>query len=353
MAAVSDFDEGVPTFENLGDAATLYFDNLGLALLAPSGATMSVASSKSLVASVDAIANIEPETFVFPCEAFAEVRELAAQTEQSVTWGLTATRVPQSGFSGRGIKVAVLDTGLDLGHPDFAAGQSITTSSHVPGEPVQDLNRHGTHCIGTACGPRSPAGVPRYGIAYEAHIFAGKVLSNSGIGTVAGVLAGLNWAIANRCEVISMSLSGAGGPYQFYQEAARRALAAGCLIIAAAGNDSRRPAYIAPTGAPANSPDVVAVAALDRSLDVAYFSSGGKIEIAAPGVDILSSLPRPRLHGSLSGTSMATPHVAGIAALLAESNPALRGAALRDALLQRALPLSQPEGDVGRGLVQA
>ena len=126
--------------------------------------------------------------------------------------GLIACKVPPSLRSGSGIKVAVLDTGFDLGHPDFA-GRPVVSQTFV-GQPVQDLHSHGTHCIGTACGPKAPAGnTPRYGIAFRASIFVGKVLSNSGSGTGAGVLAGMNWAIANRCQVISMSL-GSQSPVQ-------------------------------------------------------------------------------------------------------------------------------------------
>jgi subtilisin family serine protease len=349
MAAASDFAGGFADLANLGGAATLLFDQLGVALLAPGagpiGALALDAQALDAHAKADpAIAGIEPETFVFA---------LDGPEAGTATWGLTATRVPRSAFTGLGIKVAVLDTGFDLAHPDFA-GRAVTSASFVPGEPVADLHGHGTHCIGTSCGPLNPAGVPRYGIAHEASIFAGKVLSNSGTGTVGGILAGINWAIANGCHVVSMSLGGPGGPYAYYQQAAQRALAAGTLIVAAAGNDSRRPGYIAPAGAPANTPGIVSVAAVDAGLAVAFFSSSGKIEIAAPGVDIFSSLPVPRLHGTLSGTSMATPHVAGIAALLAQSDPALRGAALANALTGTALPLApQPASDVGAGLVQA
>jgi subtilisin family serine protease len=103
------------------------------------------------------------------------------------------------------VKVAVLDTGLDLGHPDFA-GRQITAQSFVQGEQVQDGHGHGTHCIGTACGPRTPGRLPRYGIAYQAQIFAGKVLSNAGSGGDGGILAGIDWAIRNGCAVVSMSL---------------------------------------------------------------------------------------------------------------------------------------------------
>jgi subtilisin family serine protease len=130
-------------------------------------------------------------------------------------------------------------------------------------------------------------------------------------------------------------------------------MAAGCLIIAAAGNDSNRPGLVVPTGAPANSPSVVAVAAVDSNLRIASFSNGGKIEIAGPGVNVYSAWPRPNLHRTISGTSMATPHVAGCAALWAQSNAALRGAALRTRLLSSARTLPIAASAVGAGLVQA
>ncbi len=118
----------------------------------------------------------------------------AAFNESAVTWGLQATRVPESNWSGRGIKVAVLDTGFELNHPDFA-GRTINSQSFVPGEAVQDGHGHGTHCIGTSMGPRVPDPLPRYGIAFEADIFVGKVLSNQGSGDDGDIFAGINWAI--------------------------------------------------------------------------------------------------------------------------------------------------------------
>jgi subtilisin family serine protease len=254
--------------------------------------------------------------------------------------------VPPGLRSGVGIKVAVLDTGMDLGHPDFA-GRPFITQSFV-GQPVQDLNSHGTHCIGTSCGPKAPAGpIQRYGIAFKATIFAGKVLSNAGSGTSASVLAGLNWAIANRCAVISMSLGSQAPVQAAYTAAGASALSKGCLIIAAAGNAASN------TGAPANSPTIMSVAALDPTLVPSSFSNFGKIEISAPGRDVFSSVPRPTKYGTKSGTSMATPHVAGCAALWAESSPALRGTALWNKLQATAKALSFPAVRVGKGLVQA
>jgi subtilisin family serine protease len=179
------------------------------------------------------------------------------------------------------------------------------------------------------------------------------VLTNSGNGTQAQVLAGMNWAIANRCQVISMSLGGGTAVQPSYTAAGAAALAAGCLIIAASGNASNRPGLIAPTIAPANSPTIVSVGALDSLLRVASFSCGGKVDIAGPGVGVYSSWPRPTRHNTISGTSMATPHVSGCAALWAQSNPGLRGPALRARLIAAARHLPLPPRDVGAGLVQA
>jgi subtilisin family serine protease len=355
-ATSSDFGNESVSSDDLGDASSLILENLNVAIMVSAPLGGGQAGAAVLTESVDDFDSpytIEPETFVFPAQAGPPFADTPAET-----WGLSATNVSQSAYSGQGIKVAVLDTGMDLEHPDFA-GRNIQSMSFIPGQSAQDLNGHGTHCIGTACGPLSPGdpnaapGVPRYGIAYNADIFVGKVLSNSGNGSLGGILQGMNWAIANGCEVISMSLRGLGGPVAAYTAAASRALNAGCLVIAASGNDSTRPFNTIPTGTPANSPGVVAVAALDNRLDVASFSNGGKIEIAAPGVSVFSSMPRPRMYGSISGTSMATPHVAGIAALLAESNPALRASALMQALTNSAQGLPQPASDVGAGLVQA
>ena len=287
----------------------------------------------------------------------------------TATWGLEATKVLESNFSGSGIKVAVLDTGLDLTHPDFA-DRTITERSFISGEAVQDRNGHGTHCIGTACGPLSPpdsSSSRRYGVAYNAEIFAGKVLSNQGSGADGGILAGIDWAVNNGCQIISMSLGAPTRPGDafspIYEEVAKRALSRGTLIIAAAGNDSRdfsgrRRIPPKPVSRPANCPSIMAVAALDNQLQVASFSNGsinpegGQIDIAGPGVDVYSSWPVPTRYRTISGTSMATPHVAGIAALYAEATGA-RGFELWAALMRDARRLALSSADAGIGLVQA
>jgi subtilisin family serine protease len=172
-------------------------------------------------------------------------------------------------------------------------------------------------------------------------------------GTQAQVLAGMNWAVANGCASILLALGAAIPPQPSYTAAGQAALNKGCLMIAASGHGSNRPATIAPAGAPANSPTVMSVGSLDARLKVAAFSPGGKIDIAAPAVDVFSSFKRPQLHAVLSGSSAAAAHVAGCAALWAQSNPALRGAALMAKLKATAHHLPFPPTDVGAGLVQA
>jgi subtilisin family serine protease len=356
--------------QDVGDADGLVLPEVGVALVSSSAFAARGFSMQAEIASDSPIESIDPEYFVFASDASDYLRGFSRAVEvigkdigpavelrlpegeeeevqvAGATWGLVKCRVPQSSRSGAGIKVAVLDTGMDLGHPDFA-GRSVVSQTFV-GQPVQDLHSHGTHCIGTSCGSLAPSGAtPRYGVAHKARIFAGKVLANSGSGSQAGILAGMNWAIANRCAVISMSLGSPTPVHPAYTAAGRSALNNGCLIIAAAGNSS------AQTGGPANSPTIMSVASLDPNLRPSAFSNFGKIEIAAPGRDVFSSVPRPTRYGTMSGTSMAAPHVAGCAALWAETSPSLRGMNLWNRLLATARPLGLPASRVGRGLVQA
>ncbi|MGJ3558466.1 S8 family serine peptidase [Streptomyces sp. INA 01156] len=139
---------------------------------------------------------------------------------------------------------------------------------------------------------------------------------------------------------------------------AQRALERGTVIVAAAGNDSRRPQDIQPVGRPANCPSILAVAALDKAIAPSFFSNagingqGGEINIAAPGRDVHSAAPGGG-YQQMSGTSMATPHVAGAIALLAQATPNASAAELMAGLKSGAFPLTQPLRDVGAGLLQA
>ena len=373
-----DFGENAVVMEGLTGADTLMLDRLGIAILGGAAAEAARARAGSL-GETAGLATAQPYLLVpetiewtqtdpasylqgfraaadriatdlldmMPEPAPLSPPDMAEAAAAGLTWGLSATRVGASTATGRGIRVAILDTGLDLGHPDFL-GRRILAQSFIAGETPQDGNGHGTHTAGTACGPRVPqTGGNRYGIAYEADILVGKVLSNAGSGPTMGILAGIDWALANGAQVISMSLGNrVQTPAPHYTQAGQRALARGALIVAAAGN------FNEPTGQPANSPTILSVASINSMLQKSGFSNFGKVEIAAPGSSVDSALPRPRRRGFLSGTSMATPHVAGIAALQAQAT-GLRGRALWQALLGRARPLRLPPAQVGAGLVQA
>ncbi|MFG6666399.1 S8 family serine peptidase [Halomonas sp. HNIBRBA4712] len=366
IADARDFDAQAVNLEDAGDAEAMIFPQLGVVLIGGDALERRGMSIHDDAFKRPAIELIEPEYFAFAesseylrgflsaanaiardlADVGSEYRDDEPPAVRDITWGLSRCKAARSRFSGAGIKIAVLDSGMDVKHPDFA-GRVIESRSFV-GEPVQDMNGHGTHCIGTATGPRKAAGKwPGYGVAFEAEIHVGKVLTDAGSSTGASVLAGMNWALANRCEVISMSL-GSQSPVQMaYTKAGAAALEKGCLMIAASGNEN------APTGAPANSPTIFSVGSLDPSLTRSNFSNVGKVDIAAPGRDVFSAWPRPINHKTISGTSMATPHVAGCAALWAQSDASLRGPALWQRLVDsaQALPLSQEQ--VGAGLVQA
>lgn len=282
--------------------------------------------------------------------------------ETTVTWGLEAIHANLSSLTGAGIKVAILDTGFDDQHPDFI-GRSVTKKSFVSNSSEIDMVGHGTHCIGTACGSARPLNVPRYGVATEAEIYAGKVLGDDGFGTDRSIIAGMDWALGEHCVVISMSLGAevpiGAQPSEDYEQIGQACLDAGTLVVAAAGNESDRPNRINPVGSPANASTIMAVGAIDRFMQIARFSCGGlntgqDVDLAAPGFDIFSSLPKDKgMYERLNGTSMATPHVAGIAALIAQSDPKYRGWALWARLLQLTQRLNLPLRDAGRGLVQA
>lgn len=308
--------------------------------------------------------------------------QLSFTDDVLATYGVQAVRAQLSAYTGRNVRVAFLDTGFDRLHPDFA-GRNITCQSLVSGEDATDLNGHGTHCVGIGAGGRQLAGgAMRYGCASGCDIYAGKVLGNAGSGSDSTILAGINWAIKNGCRVVSMSLGSRvqpGEPYsQIYETVAQRALKSqpGTLLIAAAGNDSRDPASglrrmpASPVSRPANCPSVLAVGAVDARLALAAFSNGGSdvegggVDVVAPGVDIFSSAPVtparqdsanpwPARYHTLSGTSMATPYAAGVAAMWLEASPGISAQDLWQLLTGKARGLLLDSRDIGYGLVQA
>jgi subtilisin len=261
------------------------------------------------------------------------------------SWGLKATNVvrdPPNPWTGRGIRVAVLDTGLDFRHADLAA-RVAAAASFCPGCGVHDSIGHGTHCAGTAVGSTDQRGY-RFGIASNAELAAARVFDDTGRTHPAAVLAAIDWALSLGCQVILLSLGAFdGGQSVEFDAAGRRALDAGCLIVAAAGN--RRSMGAAQ---PANTDSIIAVGAVDHWLSVAPFSpwvasNGRCVDIMAPGTHIYSAAIGPG-YEIRHGTSMAAAHVAGIAALYAEAE-GLRGRALWQRLVAQACPLPSADGE--------
>lgn len=331
---------------------------IGVALVRPPP-TLSVTASAAQLAHQPGIVEARPEFHLFA----ASVSDPMSFDTPDHTWGLERIGARRSRYTGAGIRIAILDTGFDISHPDFT-GRTITRKSFMADGSVDDVSGHGTHCVGTAAGPRADSNRPRYGVAPDAEIYIGKVLNDAGTGTEGSTLAGIAWALEAGCHIISLSLGRpvrvGETPSVLYERLARTALDAGSLIVAAAGNESARAfGYIAPVTEPANSPSILAVGALTPNDTVASYSCGGinprggEVDLAAPGDAIFSAHPMPRGYNSLSGTSMACPHVAGIAALWAESDPSLRGQTLREALTANAEWLPHPARDVGAGVVQA
>lgn len=210
-------------------------------------------------------------------------REMHAEA-QSMPYGISmigADQVWPNWGSGTGVKVCVLDTGVDTGHPDLPVA---LTNSFVPGETVEDYNRHGTHCSGTILALDNTDGV--VGVAPTAQLLIGKALANSGSGSWSYLISGINWAVANGARVISMSLSGSGADPSL-EAACDAALANGVLLVAAAGNQAS-----GTTRYPAGFSSVMAISAVDSTSTFASFSNfGSHVSVAAPGVGVDSSVP--------------------------------------------------------------
>lgn len=210
--------------------------------------------------------------------------------------------------SGKGIRVAIVDTGVDGRHTDLIVreGADFTNSPSS----WYDVQGHGTHVAGIVAARDNDGGT--IGVAPEADLYAVKVLSDSGQGTFEAIIAGINWAVAKKVDVINMSLGGDGPISSGMRSAIDAAINAGVIVCVAAGNSGP---YDGTVGNPGNYARCVTVGATDKSNAPAQFTSRGPtVDIAAPGVDILSTYPNQRTT-KLSGTSMATPLVAGVAAL--------------------------------------
>jgi subtilisin family serine protease len=358
IANSRDFDNSPENFRQaFADGDGIYFDSLKIAIVnedATQGTRIAELGQETGIVN-------EAERYMYalsPQQTVAAPGPVTDALQQ--TWGVSAVNL-RTLTPGKNINIAVLDTGIDLSHPDFA-GLSVQHNSFVTNETVNDGHGHGTHCCGVAVAAIQQSSGLRYGIANAANLFVGKVLSNSGRGDDAAVFNGIEWALRNKCNVISMSFGSLAMPNETfiaYETLAQRALQNNCLLIAAAGNESHRPmGPVAPVTYPASCSSIMAVGALDQSLQVASFScaglnlDGGRVDLAGPGVSVFSSY-KNNGYAAMSGTSMATPFVAGIAASYFAADPSLTAFDVWSLLIQRARKLNLPIQDVGAGLVQA
>lgn len=264
---------------------------------------------------------------------------------------------------GGGVVVAVVDTGLDLTHPDLAANITGSFNAISPGSSANDDNGHGSHCGGSVAGVQNGLGV--VGVAPAAKLLGVKVLNRRGSGFSSDIADGIDWATDHGAQVINMSL-GSSSPSSLIQAAVERAAAANVVLVCAAGNEGWATPGSSTVGWPAAFPECIAVSAwtdldgtaaatgavssygdLDESL-ASFSSTGPEVEVTAPGVSIYSCW-KSGGYNTISGTSMASPHAAGVIALLIKAGVADP----RAELSARAETVSGTPEQVGAGLVRA
>lgn len=262
-----------------------------------------------------------------------------------VPWGIARVNAPNAWAKskGEGVRVAVVDTGVDLSHPDLKANIAGGYNALDSKAPPQDDNKHGTHVAGTIAAVLDGKGV--VGVAPKARLYAVKVLNKEGRASLTSIIKGLVWCAKNNMQVANMSLGAPIGSV-FMHMAVNYAADHGVVIVAAAGNNGHRVEY------PGGYADVIAVAASDVNDKIADFSSrGSKVEFIAPGVNVRSSVPGGG-YESFSGTSMATPHVTGLAALaISRGASGLEG--VRASLRRASSSIGLSRNEEGSGLVNA
>jgi subtilisin family serine protease len=238
------------------------------------------------------------------------VGDSTTQPVQVLPWGIDrvdADLVWPTGNNADPVKVAIVDTGISKDHPDLAANIKGGINTINPSRGWNDDNGHGSHVAGIAAALNNSIGV--VGVGPLVDLYAVKVLNRNGSGFLSDVIEGIQWAVANGSQIINLSL-GTSSNIQSMHDAVIAAYNAGVIVVAAAGNNGGAVIY------PAAYPEVIAVSATDTNNQLASFSSRGpEIDLAAPGVSIYSTY-KGTGYATLSGTSMAAPHVTGSAALV-------------------------------------
>ena len=313
--------------------------------------TYHIINAKAVEIPEQAIDYIKKNPRVAYVEEDAEVHALDAELDNS--WGVKqiGAGVVHEYNKGTGVKVAIIDTGIDYDHPDldgnYKGGYDFVNGDSDP----MDDNGHGTHCAGIVAAEDNDIRV--IGVAPEAYLYGVKVLNSGGSGLWSDVIAGIEWSVDNDMQIISMSLG--DGDLESVEAACDAAYAAGIVVVAAAGNSGNPAGRGDNVGYPAAYSSVIAVAATDSQDERARWSSTGPdVELAAPGVSIYSTILNDN-YGYKSGTSMACPHVTGTAALVKEAYPEWTNVQIREQLQITAddLGASGLDNLYGWGLVDA
>lgn len=276
------------------------------------------------------------------------------QPPQQITWGIARVKAPEAwnNSTGTNVKIAVLDTGISNSHPDLTVSGGINLVGKSKNNKWNDDNGHGTHVAGIIAARNNSIGV--VGVAPDAELYAVKVLDAYGSGYISDVIEGIDWAVQNNMNVVSMSL-GTAAYSQALNDTTANAYKAGVILVAAAGNSGDGNLSTDDVLYPAKFDSVIAVSAIDyNNIAPVWSADGTEIELAAPGVGIYSTW----LNGgyvNASGTSMAAPFVSGVAALVKSKNLSMTSQEIRDALDYNAIDLGDAGKDriYGFGLVQA
>ena len=274
-------------------------------------------------------------------------------------------RIELLGLDGQGMRICIVDTGIDATHPDFQG--RIADVADLVGEGPADENGHGTHCAGIAAGSGAASEGRYRGVAPGATIFSTKVLRRNGQGMMSDVMAGIDWAVEQGVQIISLSLGGSGSSDgdDALSEICDAAVASGVIVCAAAGNEGPSSRTI---GSPGAARHVITVGASTDEEIIAHFSSRGptadgrsKPDIVLPGHHVTAArgagtamgVPHDNYYTKASGTSMATPMAAGLCALLLQKDPTLTPAQVKEILMHSAVDLGDHPYAQGAGRADA
>jgi subtilisin family serine protease len=276
-----------------------------------------------------------------------------------------APQVWQAGITGKDIKVAIVDTGIDPNHPDFA--NRIAQMKDFTGQGPADNHGHGTHVAGIIGGTGAGSSAKYRGVAPDCLYYTAKVLRGDGSGSTSDVMAGVEWAVQQGAQVINLSLGsdGACDGTDALSVLCDTAVGKGVVMCIAAGNAGPGASTV---GSPGCAKSVITIGATTKSDQIASFSSRGptsdgrvKPDVCFPGANIVAcrasgtsmGTPVNELYTSASGTSMATPHAAGTCALLLQAKPGLAPQQVKDLLMNTAKDLGLDANTQGKGRAQA